>query len=114
MMRRKETGILGEKLACEFLKKKGYRILETNYRCPCGEIDIISRQNDCLVFVEVRTTTNSKFVSPEGSITHTKMKHLEHAAEHYRQHHDRLPESWRIDMVAIELDDSQKVNPFEE
>ncbi|GAJ10770.1 unnamed protein product, partial [marine sediment metagenome] len=52
-MKRSETGTLGEKLAKDFLKKRGYRILETNYRCPEGEIDIVARYKDYLVFVEV-------------------------------------------------------------
>ncbi len=51
IMKRKDTGVLGEKLARDFLKKRSYRILETNYRCPYGEIDIIARDKDSLVFV---------------------------------------------------------------
>ena len=54
-MIRKETGILGEKLARDFLKKRGYRIIETNYRCRYGEIDIIARHKGYLIFIEVRT-----------------------------------------------------------
>ena len=56
-MKRRDTGILGEKLAGDFLKKKGYRIIETNYRCPEGEIDIVAEHGDFLVFIEVRTPT---------------------------------------------------------
>jgi putative endonuclease len=59
MKNRKETGNLGEKLARDFLKKKGYKIVETNYRCADGEMDIIAKQKDCLVFVEVRTKTGT-------------------------------------------------------
>ena len=54
-MKRRDTGILGEKLAGDFLKKQGYRILETNYRCSIGEIDIVAKHKDFLVSVEVRT-----------------------------------------------------------
>jgi Holliday junction resolvase-like predicted endonuclease len=46
MMKRRETGILGEKLARDLLKKRGYRIIDTNYRCPHGEIDIVARKKD--------------------------------------------------------------------
>ena len=53
-MNRQELGRLGEQLARGTLKKRGYRILETNFRCRRGEIDIVAQQNDCLVFVEVR------------------------------------------------------------
>ncbi len=103
-MKRRETGILGEKLARDFLKKRGYRILETNYRCPEGEIDIVARHKDSLVFIEVRTKSGLEFGSPEESITATKMEKLRAVAAHYQQTHDNLPALWRIDVVAIELD----------
>ncbi len=112
-MKRKSTGALGEKLAQDFLKKKGYNILEANYRCREGEIDIVARQKDCLVFVEVRTKSNLEFGTPEESITTTKMRHLERAAQYYRQNHDKLPDSWRIDLVAIELDVNNKPKRIE-
>ena len=75
-MKRRDTGILGEKLAKDFLKKRGYNIRETNYRCPEGEIDIVARHKDYLVFVEVRTKTSLEFGSPEESITLTKKERL--------------------------------------
>ena len=112
-MSRKEKGALGEKLAQTFLKKKGFRILETNYRCPRGEIDIIARQADCLVFVEVRTKSNLSFGTPEESITSTKMKHLESVAHYYQQSHNKLPASWRIDVVAVELEADHKLKRIE-
>jgi putative endonuclease len=102
-MKRRETGILGERLACDFLGKNGYRILETNYRCPEGEIDIIAQQEDTLVFIEVRTKRSKQFGSPEESITPTKMKRLRAVAAHYGQNRDGLPASWRIDVVAIQM-----------
>ncbi|MBN1862621.1 MAG: YraN family protein [Dehalococcoidales bacterium] len=102
-MRRRETGILGEKLAREFLTNRGYRILETNYRCPHGEIDIIARDQDCLVFVEVRTKRNLNFGTPEESITPAKKEHLIATAWHYQQTLDAPAPLWRIDIVAVEL-----------
>jgi putative endonuclease len=113
MMKRRSTGALGEKLAQNFLKKKGYFILETNYRCREGEIDIIARRKDCLVFVEVRAKSNLEFGTPEESITATKMRHLEQAAQHYLQKQGKLAYSWRIDVVAIELDVSNNVTRIE-
>ena len=102
-MKRRETGILGEKLAKDFLKKRGYRILETNFRCPEGEIDIVAKHKDFLVFIEVRTKTSLEFGSPEESITPAKKERMRAAAFHYRQTHNNLPLLWRIDVVAIEL-----------
>ncbi|MFQ5997666.1 MAG: YraN family protein [Dehalococcoidales bacterium] len=102
-MKRRDVGILGEQLAKDFLKKRGYRLLESNYRCPEGEIDIIAKHKDCLVFIEVRTKRSLEFGSPEESITPTKMGKLRAVAAHYQQTHSNLPASWRIDVVAVEL-----------
>ena len=103
-MKRQDTGNLGEKLAAGFISKQGYVILQTNYRCPEGEVDIVARQKDCLVFVEVRAKRGREFGSPEESITPAKMEKLRRVAAHYRQTHGGLPDSWRIDFVAVELD----------
>ena len=113
-MKRKETGNLGEKLARDFLKKKGYKIIETNYRCADGEMDIIARQKDCLVFVEVRTKTGSGFGSPEESVTATKRAKLRTVAARYLQEKSNLPEQWRIDFVAVELEPTGKVRRIEQ
>lgn len=103
-MKRQETGTLGEKLAADFLRKHGYRIEESNYRCPEGEIDIVARWKDCLIFVEVRTKKSQEFGRPEESITPGKMDKLRRVAAHYRQTHEDIPASWRIDVVAVEMD----------
>jgi putative endonuclease len=103
-MERRETGILGEKIASEFLKKRGYRIVEANYRCPEGEVDLIAEHKDYLVFIEVRTKRSLAFGTPEESITAAKREKLRVLAARYRQTHDNLPQLWRIDVVAVELD----------
>jgi putative endonuclease len=112
-MKRRDTGILGEKLAKDYLKKRGYRIRETNYRCPEGEVDIIAKHKDYLVFIEVKTRRSLEFGSPEESITANKKARLRAVAAHYQQAHDRLPQLWRIDVVAIELDRKDKPSRIE-
>lgn len=112
-MKRRDVGILGEKLAKDFLKKRGYHILESNYRCPEGEIDIIARHKDSLVFIEVRTKRSLQFGSPEESITPTKMEKLRAVAAHYRQTHNNLPPLWRIDVVAVEIGPKDKPRRIE-
>lgn len=102
-MKKQETGRLGEDLACRTLKKKGYRILERNYRCRYGEIDIIAQKNTCLVFVEVRSKTGTAFGSPEESITAQKKQRLTASIMSYLESHDGLPENWRVDFVGVEL-----------
>ena len=112
-MKRKELGAAGEKLARNFLKKKGYRIRETNFRCREGEIDIIAERKDYLVFVEVRTKTGSGFGSPEESVTFAKKEKLIATALAYLNSHTNLPDNWRIDFVGIELDEKGKATRIE-
>ena len=112
-MKRKELGAVGEKLARDFLKKKGYRIRVTNFRCREGEIDIIAEKKDYLVFVEVRTKTSASFGSPEESVTFAKKEKLIASAFTYLSERKNLPESWRIDFVAVELDQNGKTTRIE-
>ena len=112
-MKRKELGNTGEKLARDFLKKKGYKIRDTNYRCREGEIDIVAQKKDCLVFVEVRTKSSIGFGSPEESVTFAKKERIISSALVYLSEHQDLPESWRIDFVAVELDQNGKARRIE-
>ena len=112
-MKQKEVGATGEKLARGFLKKKGYRIRETNFRCREGEIDIVAERKGYLVFVEVRTKTGSSFGSPEESVTFAKKEKLIATALSYLDSHKDLPDNWRIDFVGIELDEKGKATRIE-
>ena len=103
-MKKQETGKRGEQIACKALEKKGYRILERNYRCRQGEIDLVARHRDCIVFIEVRSKTGDAFGSPEESVTSAKKKKLIATALDYLSNHSDVPENWRIDFVAVELD----------
>ena len=100
-----DTGRRGEEAARSVLKKRGYKIVETNARVRHGEIDVVAKKKDCHVFVEVRTRTSREFGTPEESITKRKRDKLVTCALDYvathRELHDR---AWRIDVVAIELD----------
>ena len=112
-MNRQEVGKLGEKAAQKFLKKRGYRIRETGFRCRHGEIDIIAQKKDCLVFVEVRTKSNLDFGTPEESITQAKKQRLIASALTYTNTHQHIPSLWRIDVVALEFDDRGKTKRIE-
>lgn len=112
-MNRQDTGRLGESLALDFLEEQGYHILETNYRCPHGEVDIIAQDEDCLVFIEVRTRKSNSFGSPEESITPRKKAHLVDTAWHYQQSLESLPRAWRIDFIAIELSRGNRMQRVE-
>jgi putative endonuclease len=101
--RRRRLGQLGEQMAADRLTGLGYQIVERNYRCPAGEIDLVARRDDRWVFVEVRTRRGDRFGSPEESVTPRKRLHLLASAQHYLQDHDALDSDWRIDAVAIVL-----------
>ena len=110
---RKRTGALGENAATEHLIKQGYTILQRNYRCPVGEIDIIARDGDSLVFVEVRTKRSRQFGTPEESITPAKKAKLIELAETYLQEHGKPDQHWRIDVVAVEIRQGDRVSRIE-
>lgn len=112
-MNREEVGKLGEKLAQKFLKKRGYRIRETNFHWRRGEIDIVAQQKDYLVFVEVRTKSSLDFGTPEESITQSKKEKLIALALAYINAHQNLPPLWRIDVVAVEVDQKGKARRIE-
>ena len=96
-------GQTGEAIARAHLEERGYIVLATNYRCPWGEVDIVTEKGDEIAFVEVRTRRSRTFGSPEESVTATKRQRLVSTAYHYLQEHD-LSQPWRIDLVAIEID----------
>lgn len=96
-------GKYGEDLACEYLKKQGYKIIERNFRIRGGEIDIIGIDRDTLVYVEVKTRSTPYFGSPEESVTPYKIKFLERAAKFFRNNRKylKLPDLERIDVVSV-------------
>ena len=112
-LQRKEVGARGEKLAADFLKKRGYRILQKNFRCREGEIDIIAQKDECIVFVEVRTKKSTAFGTPEESVTLAKREKLISLANTYIQDYDKPRQSWRIDVVAVELTPDNRVSRLE-
>ncbi|HZT06625.1 MAG TPA: YraN family protein [Chloroflexota bacterium] len=99
---RRATGRLGEEIATAFLSRKGYRILERNVRTRYGEIDIVARDGNCLVFVEVRTVRTT-FVLPEESISPRKQHRMIALAQQYLQRAGNSNDDWRADVVAVEL-----------
>jgi len=105
------TGRQGERVALEFLESRGLQLLERNYRRPFGEIDLIMRERDCLVFVEVRVRRRSAFGDGFTSITAPKRKKLWRAASAYLKSHPELQKlDCRFDAVSITTDE-QGVHP---
>ena len=104
---------IGEDLACEYLKKKGYRIIERNFRKKYQEIDIIATQDSSLVFVEVKTRRSDSFGSPFESIAPWKLHHLVRLAQFYKQLHPGLPDFMRIDAIGVNLSFDNKIENIE-
>ena len=102
---RKATGSHGEILAVDYLRGQGYAILQTNWRCRRGEIDIIAQDGATLVFVEVRTRRSANLGSPEESVTAAKQRRLAELAQIYLQWREAAGkpwlDGWRIDVIAI-------------
>ncbi len=92
---------MGEQLAAQYLQEKGLQIIEMNVRTPYGEVDLIAKDGESLVFVEVKTRTNNSFGHPETGVTAVKIKHLVDSAQAYLLEHEGYPADWRIDVVAI-------------
>ena len=109
---RSRLGESGERLARRRLLGLGYRILDTNYRCRWGEIDIVARLDDAIVFVEVKTRRTSSFGPPEESITDAKAERLITTAETYLEENDLSNSHWRIDLISVQIDRNGRVLPL--
>ncbi|MBI4552313.1 MAG: YraN family protein [Candidatus Latescibacteria bacterium] len=94
-------GARGEAIAARFLAAKGYEILDRNYRAGRGELDLIVRQDDCLVFVEVKTGSSRQFGPPETWVDVRKQRRVTRAAVRYLQTHGLNDAACRFDVVGI-------------
>ncbi len=112
---KKETGRKGEDKAALYLIEQGYIIVQRNYRCRWGEVDIICRKGSQLVFVEVRVKTSSRFGEPEESITDRKIAKIRKTAFEYMTENPAVKfRSFRFDFIGITgSGDSMKLNHIE-
>ncbi|HMQ50846.1 MAG TPA: YraN family protein [Anaerolineae bacterium] len=110
---RKKTGRRGEALAAAYFVEKGYTILQRNWRCPAGELDIVMARDDTLIFVEVRARRGNHFGSAEESITPAKRARLIALAHTYIQQEQPPHTAWRIDVAAVRLDSRSQITHIE-
>lgn len=104
---------MGEDLACDYLKRQGYEIIECNWGSKWGEVDIICKKNNIIIFVEVKTKVGENFGTPENMINKRKLFQVQRMAETYPPAL-KLPK--RIDVVAIVLNDDlslKRLNHYE-
>lgn len=100
---RKETGRLGEDLACGHLEGEGFSIEERNLRTRQGEIDIVARKGDLLVFAEVKTRRSREFGEPEESVTPEKARRIRRLAARYLSERHGPSLDIRFDVIGVVL-----------
>jgi len=101
MHERRLFGNSGEDLALAYFEKRGFRIVERNWLCRLGEIDLILERNGILHFVEVKTRRSLTFGYPEESITGKKLRHLARTIEVYLSRHANIPDRIHVHALAI-------------
>lgn len=104
-MKRMDIGKRGEQLAMQYLQQKGLQILESNWRCRSGEIDVIALDQEELVFVEVRTRTSGRqrFGSAEESVDYRKQTQVRRVASVYLSLKNQQDHAVRFDVITIKL-----------
>ncbi len=102
-MRAKPLGRKGEDLAASYLRNLGWEIVERNYRTRLGEIDLVCRDRDSIVFVEVKTRTETDFARPDQSVTQHKQAKLRRLVEEYLLKHNQEDSNVRFDVLGVTL-----------
>jgi putative endonuclease len=98
-----ELGKTGEDIAFRKIKKLGYKCLERNYRCPLGEIDLIARHKDCLVFIEIKTRKGRDIGYAKEAIDLRKKRQISKAALYYLKEKNCPDARSRFDVVAVSI-----------
>ena len=102
---RKPLGAKGEKLAVRALKKQGFIILDTNWSCGIGELDIVARKGDLIAFVEVKTRASGLYGPPQLAVTPAKQMKIVKLANAYMKHKRLTGLRGRFDVVAVSPDE---------
>lgn len=103
-----DAGKVAEELAATYLQQQGLTLLTSNYRCKFGEIDLIMRDGQSLVFVEVRLRSNASFGGAASSITAQKQRKIAMTAEHYLQHHGN--QACRFDAILMDKAELRQID----
>jgi putative endonuclease len=100
MKHNQKIGKWGEDAVATYLAQRGYEIIARNARTPYGEIDIVAKQADIMIFIEVKTRTSNKMGLPEESVNFRKQAHMLACAEHYAA--ENAIDHWQIDVISVE------------
>lgn len=96
-----ELGKIGEQIATEYVEKLGYKIIKRNFFCKHGEIDIIAQDNQEIVFIEVKTRTNTNYGKPSEAINKVKLRHMCKVAKYYLYKSNCFNNFIRFDAVEV-------------
>jgi len=113
----KDIGSLGENISESYLKNLGYRILEKNFRCKCGEIDLIATNNGYICFIEVKTRYGTNFGIPAESVTYSKQHKIHKTAQVYILRKNIIDYDFRFDVMEVILngyDNDFSINHIED
>ena len=100
---RKDFGKVGEELAAKYLRKRKYKIIKRNYRCPYGEIDIIALDGKSLVFIEVKTRSSTTFGPPQLAVDRKKQIQISRVATDFIKRKKITQMDMRFDVVSVQL-----------
>lgn len=103
------TGERGEDQAAAYLLRSGWQIIERNFRCKGGEVDIVAREGNCLVFVEVKTRKSLAYGTPQHAVTPFKQRQISKAALTWLTKHRQEDAPARFDVIAIVLDGAYRL-----
>ena len=106
LFKSKNVGDMGEREAVKFLKKKGYKILETNFKTKFGEIDIIAKKDEYICFVEVKTRSTDEFGEPREAVDNRKQHKITSVAKYYIMNHDDV--LCRFDVIEVRYNKETK------
>jgi len=109
---RQEIGKWGENLACQYLQENNYKIIERNFLCRQGEIDIVAKDlsKDEFVFIEVKTRSNFKYGNPADAVNKQKQRHMVHAIRYYLYKNGIQDVPIRVDAMEVYIVQSCKIN----
>jgi putative endonuclease len=106
-IKKKEFGDIGEEISCKYLEKIGYKIVERNFNCRQGEIDIIAKDKNEYVFIEVKTRSNLYYGRPREAVDGYKQKHIYKSTRYYLHIHKLDNAFVRFDVIEVYLVDNK-------
>ena len=101
MYKNQKIGKFGEDVAVKYLKQNGYKILDRNFNCKRGELDIVALQKKQIIFIEIKARTSTKYGLPKEAVTKKKLEHIYKTAEYYLYTRNLEKEDIRIDVIEV-------------